>query len=79
MLECFWYGNKHSFIRVGVFSVEVRFLCYVMVDFDGWFPFLDHFCSPSKDRINGNNWDIKNWVIKTLKAWRQISESNKRP
>jgi hypothetical protein len=44
VLECFWYGNKHSFIRVGVFSVEVRFLCYVMVDFDGWFPFFGHFC-----------------------------------
>ena len=46
MLEYCRYGDGHAFICVGVFSVEVSSLYYVMVDFDGWLPFFGHFCLP---------------------------------
>ena len=53
MLEYCRYGNIHSFICVGVFSVEVTFLCYIMVNFDAWDLFFGHFCSPWKELIMG--------------------------
>jgi len=48
VLEYCRYGDGHAFVCVGVFSVEVASLYYVMVDFYGWLLFSGHFCSPRK-------------------------------